>query len=197
MERVRGERTSTGRAIVSGASSMLDMLRRSRRPPVARRSLAASSRPRDGAEVAPTDAAVGLEASVASGLPADAAIEASDASVASGLPASKSALDERQLLLGRPPTSPPSPNRPPSRPRAWGASNTMPYRQLPPPQRWIRAHSGSKGGRCSRFEAAPRSVRRGSALCKARAYASVLQPLAKTQRGAVRILPLRQPAPTS
>ena len=120
-----------------------------------------------------------------------------NASVASGLPASKSALDERQLLLGRPPTSPPSPNRPPSRPRAWGASNTMPYRQLPPPQRWIRAHSGSKGGRCSRFEAAPRSVRRGSALCKARAYASVLQPLAKTQRGAVRIWPLRQPAPTS
>ena len=42
IERVRGERAAsdTGRAIVSGASAMLDMLRRSRRPPVARQSLA-------------------------------------------------------------------------------------------------------------------------------------------------------------
>ena len=76
MERLLGESAAaaTGRAIVSGASSMLDMLRRSR--------------------------------IVARG----AAVEAS--SVASG--PSKSARDERQLLRGRPPTSPPSPNRLPS-----------------------------------------------------------------------------------
>ena len=91
MERLLGDRAAseTGRAIVSGASSMLDWLRRSRRPLLVARG---------------------------------AAVEAS--SVASG--PSKSARDERQLLRGRPPTSPPSPNRPPS----------IPYRQ-PQPQRWI------------------------------------------------------------
>jgi len=93
IERERGESAAaaTGRAIVSGASSMLDMLRRSRRPPLVARG-----------------ASVGLGAAVASG-------------------PSKSARDERQLLRGRPPTSPPSPNKPPS----------IPYRQRPPPQRWI------------------------------------------------------------
>ena len=101
---------------------------------------------------------------------------------------SKSARDERQSLLGRPPTSPPSPNRPPSIP-------TDSFRRR---SGGCRAHSGSKGGRCApcaACEAAPRSVRRGSACKSSRLELVSYMPLANNQRGAVRILATKAARP--
>ena len=109
MERVRGERAAseTGRAIVSGASAMLDMLRRSRRPLL-------------------VALGVGLDASVASGPPPGSAV------ASSGPSPSKSARDERQLLLGRPRATCNSSLALST--GSWCCS--ISHRQLPPPQRW-------------------------------------------------------------
>ena len=96
MERVRGERAAseTGRASISGAAmATLDALRRLARPRGGGVSCAASGPLPSGPPPvglliwSDSDAAVGLDASAASG-------------------PSKSARDERQFLEGRPPTSP-------------------------------------------------------------------------------------------